>query len=115
MKYGMKTRGILTVVLLALLMAGSACSAVAPSAEGKPNVILIMTDDMDFSLMPHMKYTNELIVQEGAAFPNYFVTSPLCCPSRTSLIRGQYPHNTNILENARGSGISSATAGRRKR
>lgn len=102
MKNEMKTRGILFIVLLVSLMAGSACSAIAPSAGGKPNMILIMTDDMDFSLMPHMKYTNELIVQEGAAFTNYFVTSPLCCPSRTSLIRGQYPHNTNILENAPG-------------
>lgn len=103
MNFKKKIWGILTVVILVSLMAGSACAPTAPSAgSGKPNVILIMTDDMDFSLVPHMKYTDELIVREGAAFTNYFVTSPLCCPSRTSLIRGQYPHNTNILENAPG-------------
>jgi hypothetical protein len=102
MKYGMKTRGILTLVVLVSLMVVQPVLLLHPPRQGKPNVILIMTDDMDFSLMPHMKYTNELIVQEGAAFTNYFVTSPLCCPSRTSLIRGQYPHNTNILENAPG-------------
>jgi len=49
-----------------------------------------------------MKNTDKLITKQGASFTNYFVTSPLCCPSRASMFRGQYPHNTNILENSPG-------------
>lgn len=68
----------------------------------KPNIVIVLTDDLDFSLMPYMENTNRLIAKEGATFTNYFVTSPLCCPSRASMFRGQYPHNTNILENSPG-------------
>jgi len=68
----------------------------------KPNIILIYTDDLDLSLMPYMPNTDRLIAKEGATFTNFFVTSSLCCPSRASLFRGQYPHNTNILENSPG-------------
>lgn len=67
-----------------------------------PNIILILTDDMDLALMPYMENTNRLIGQEGATFTNFFVTSSACCPSRASILRGQYPHNTGILENSPG-------------
>jgi N-acetylglucosamine-6-sulfatase len=32
-------------------------------------------------------------------FENFFTTYPLCCPSRASILRGQYPHNTLVLGN----------------
>jgi N-acetylglucosamine-6-sulfatase len=67
-----------------------------------PNIIFILTDDLDLALMPYMENTNKLIGQEGAAFTNFFVTSSACCPSRASILRGQYPHNTGILENSPG-------------
>ncbi|HEY5731564.1 MAG TPA: sulfatase [Anaerolineales bacterium] len=104
MTYKKRTWVVLTVIILGSLLTGASCSSLEALGivSKRPNVILILTDDLDFTLMPHMKYTNELIVQQGAEFTNYFVTSPLCCPSRASMIRGQYPHNTNILENAPG-------------
>ena len=73
------------------------------STRGKsPNIVLILTDDMDSSLLPYMKHTNELIAIQGAVFSNFFVTTPLCCPARSSIFRGQYAHNTNIMENTPG-------------
>lgn len=68
----------------------------------KPNIIVILTDDLDFPLMPYMPNVDKLITQAGATFTNYFVTTPLCCPSRATTLRGQYSHNTNILENSPG-------------
>jgi len=68
----------------------------------KPNIIIILTDDLDLTLMPYLENTNRLIGEAGATFTNYFVTTPLCCPSRASMLRGQYAHNTNILENSPG-------------
>ncbi|MBK9923952.1 MAG: sulfatase [Anaerolineales bacterium] len=67
-----------------------------------PNFVYILTDDLDFPLMPYMPNTNKLIGEQGATFTNYYVTSSACCPSRASMIRGQYPHNTDILENSPG-------------
>jgi len=67
-----------------------------------PNFIFILTDDLDYSLMPFLKNTNALLTDQGTTFTNYFVTSPACCPSRASTIRGQYAHNTGVLENSPG-------------
>jgi len=72
------------------------------SNEDHPNIIFILTDDLDFPLMPYMPNTNQLIRDQGAEFTNYFVTSSACCPSRSSTLRGQYPHNTGIFENSPG-------------
>src|SRR3546814_6117975 len=40
------------------------------------------------------------IADQGTTFANAFVTSPLCCPSRVSILRGQYARNTGIVGNA---------------
>jgi len=90
---------LLLVVFGGLLFNGKKFS---DSENPPPNIIFILTDDLDFSLMPYMENTNKLIGQEGTTFTNYFVTSSACCPSRASTLRGQYPHNTTILENSPG-------------
>lgn len=72
------------------------------SNKPRPNFIFILTDDMDLQLMPYMENTNSLLANEGAVFTNFFVTASICCPSRASILRGQYPHNTGILENTPG-------------
>jgi arylsulfatase A-like enzyme len=89
---------ILFVLVLCTL---SACTGLTPAgiAGPRPNIVVILTDDMDLSLMPHLPSTRALIADEGATFTNFFVTSPVCCPSRATLLRGQYPHNTRILAN----------------
>jgi N-acetylglucosamine-6-sulfatase len=104
MRHKTRAQIILTFVILIAIMAETSCSSLEALGivHNKPNVIFILTDDMDFPLVPYMKNMNELIAQQGATFTNYYVTAPLCCPSRASTFRGQYPHNTNILENAPG-------------
>ena len=69
---------------------------------GAPNILLILTDDQDvqtgmLSYMPHLQ---ELLVNQGTLFNNNLVPLSLCCPSRTTILRGQFPHNTGVLTNA---------------
>lgn len=92
------------LVLLLVLIAGTLIGIRRSErlANPPPNIIFILADDMDYALLPFMENTNRLIGQEGATVTNYFVTSSACCPSRASLLRGQYPHNTGILENSPG-------------
>jgi arylsulfatase A-like enzyme len=82
-------------------MVASACGVIQSTAlfEKRPNVIVVLTDDMDMSLMPFVKNTEALIGEKGATLTNYFITDSLCCPSRSSNLRGQYPHNTKVLTN----------------
>jgi arylsulfatase A-like enzyme len=82
--------------LFTFLFSITACNI---TSKNQPNIIIILTDDMDSKLMPYMPNTNQLIGEQGATFTNYFITTPICCPSRASMLRGQYAHNTDILEN----------------
>ncbi len=93
------------MIAILVLLAGGLIyqtSTITRFFQPKPNFILILTDDLDLTLMPFLPNTNKLIGEQGATFTNFFVTSSLCCPSRASIFRGQYPHNTNILENSPG-------------
>jgi N-acetylglucosamine-6-sulfatase len=70
----------------------------------KPNIILVLTDDVDAASMQFMPKLKSLISDQGVTFQNYFVAFSLCCPSRTTTLRGQYSHNTQIFGNSLPSG-----------
>lgn len=77
---------------------GAACR------NGRPDIVLINVDDMresDFIALPR---TRALLQEQGASYPNYFLTTPLCGPSRASLFRGQYAHNTSVQKNTGANG-----------
>lgn len=70
-----------------------------------PNIVLIMTDqqraDSIAALGASWMHTPTLdrLVDEGTAFTNAFVTSPVCVSSRASVFQGMYPHTTNVFTN----------------
>jgi len=77
--------------------------AYAQSEEGlKPNIIVILTDDMGFSdiscyggkLTPTPNI--DRLAQEGIMFTQYYSMSPISSPSRTGLLTGMYPAKWNI-------------------
>ncbi len=65
----------------------------------RPNIIFILTDDLDHASIQYMPKLKSLLADQGLTFENYFVSMSLCCPSRTATLRGQYGHNTQILGN----------------
>ena len=69
------------------------------SGQPRPNIVFILTDDEDVRIHASMRKTRALLEKRGTTFENFFVTSSLCCPSRASILRGQYPHNTEIVGN----------------
>lgn len=64
---------------------------------GRPNIVFILADDLDTQSVRYMARTQSLIVDQGTSFKNAFVTDSICCPSRASILRGQYPHNHGVL------------------
>eukprot|EP01052_Picozoa_sp_SAG31_P018211 SAG31_NODE_1281_length_9019_cov_4.758072_3_plen_273_part_00 len=62
------------------------------------NIIILLTDDQDLRLgsMRAMPYTMQHIGREGANISNFFVHTPICCPSRTTLLGGKFYHNNKV-------------------
>jgi N-acetylglucosamine-6-sulfatase len=70
-----------------------------PSAGGRPNIVFILTDDQDAASTWAMPHLNNLIAARGTTFRRFYYSLSLCCPSRTTMLRGQYPHNHQIHSN----------------
>ncbi len=77
---------------------GAERTANAGTSE-RPNVILILTDDLSADELSHMPNLRSQLIERGTTFENAFVTNSLCCPSRATILRGQYAHNHKILGN----------------
>ncbi|XP_037025437.1 N-acetylglucosamine-6-sulfatase-like [Bradysia coprophila] len=73
----------------------------ASSADS--NFIVILTDDQDIVLngLNPMENVRKLLANRGALFTNAFTSSPICCPSRASILSGQYAHNHETKNNSR--------------
>ena len=65
-------------------------------ANTPPNIVVIVTDDMRTSEFSALERTTELMGTQGTTFPNFFVTTPQCSPSRTSILTGLYAHNHGV-------------------
>ncbi|MBI2359373.1 MAG: sulfatase [Deltaproteobacteria bacterium] len=68
----------------------------------RPNIVFILTDDLDMEGIQAMPQLRKLLIDQGTSLSNFFVTDSLCCPSRSSILRGQYVHNHGIMQNTRG-------------
>jgi N-acetylglucosamine-6-sulfatase len=67
---------------------------------GKPNVVLILTDDQRFDTLWSMPKVQSLLVDHGVTFTNGIVANALCCPSRANILKGAYSHTTRVYQNS---------------
>ena len=65
----------------------------------RPNVILVLTDDLDAASLEFAPRIKALLTDRGTSFSSYFVNVSLCCPSRATILRGQYAHNHRVVAN----------------
>jgi len=61
--------------------------------------VFVLADDLDLAEMAYMPNVHRLLADQGVTFDRYFVSNSLCCPSRSSILRGQYAHNTGVESN----------------
>ena len=100
---------LLITALVATVLVYSSCRGEHEKTEAektpppveRPNLILVIADDLDKSVFERSTLDSPW-VSEGASFTNAVATTPLCCPSRASILRGQYAHNTTLWRNENG-------------
>src|SRR5713226_9605144 len=102
-----------------LLLKPPTCVQQAPAPCGvdtvpgapRPNFVIILSDDQRWDtvdathqspsrpgyVMPNVK---SQLIDSGVTFTEGYVTTSLCCPSRTSILTGQYSHNTGVRDNS---------------
>jgi N-acetylglucosamine-6-sulfatase len=75
--------------------------SILKTASKKPNIVLFLTDDLDEKLGT-MNYTpkiDQYIKDQGIVWEDFLITDTLCCPSRSTIARGQFVHNHGVLTN----------------
>jgi arylsulfatase A-like enzyme len=85
----------------------------AAAATAHPSFVVIQTDDQTLEelyagfgspRLQAMPNTLRLIAKRGMTFNRYYVSYPLCCPSRVSLLTGRYAHNSGVKGNVQPNG-----------
>ncbi|TQS13009.1 sulfatase [Microbispora hainanensis] len=95
--------GLAAALLLCLGLTG-ASRAPAPAlalalAAQRPNIVLILADDLDAADLSRFPNITNLLVRQGTTLSRFFVTNPWCCPSRSSILRSQYMHSHHVDSN----------------
>ena len=93
-----KSSPVHIALALAVVILAAAWPANAQASAGAlPNVVVLMVDDMRADELGAMPKVNELLVSRGASFTRHYASHPLCCPSRVTLLTGQYAHNHGVF------------------
>src|SRR2546421_54174 len=88
----------------AVLLAGltgtraTLASTTTAAPPARPNVVFVLTDDLSWNLVRYMPQVRQL-QNDGRTFTDYTVTDSLCCPSRSSIFTGRFPHDTGVFTN----------------
>ena len=92
--------------MLRLLAAGAAGPLVVPAQPRKPNLLMILVDDMgwaDPGFNGRKEWTTpnlDRLAREGTVFDRWYTSMPLCAPSRACLLTGKYTIHNGVRNNA---------------
>lgn len=100
-----KTRIITLAIIISMII--SSCDSMAWAKDllknklkdKRPNFLIILTDDQRYDTLQYMPQTRQKIFDQGVTFDHGYITTPLCCPSRVSLLTGKLAQNTKVRTN----------------
>lgn len=115
-RVGAARRGVgLALALAALLVSGFAPSPSVP-VDRRLNIVLILSDDQSPDSLPHdppvMPYLQGRMADptdHWTTFANAFLNTPLCCPSRATILTGLYSHHTGVQTNYDGGRLDESS------
>lgn len=97
------TACVVTLIATGCSSSGTTADTSKTARAKRPNIVFVLTDDLDLTSYTRdparFPKVNALLTKQGTTFSNAFVTDSLCCPSRASILRGQYVHDHGVLDN----------------
>src|SRR6187401_2929276 len=91
----MKTRLIVLLMLIAV-------AGIAQTKGSKPNVIIILADDLGYGDIGAFGATDirtpniDRLASNGLKLTSFYSTSPVCSPTRAGLLTGRFPRRLGI-------------------
>lgn len=85
-----------------LPLTGAKPLSVSPADAGarpRPNIVMIVVDDLDTVDLRLFPNISAQLVRQGATFENFFTVNSWCCPSRSTILRAQYVHSHRVTTN----------------
>jgi len=92
-------RGCVSFLVVAAAAPSGLPVCLAAEPVPRPNFLIIVSDDQRAGTMDFMPLTKQRIFDQGIVFTNAFVTTPLCAPSRASILTGMYAHRHGVRTN----------------
>lgn len=102
MKSKLMILGAAALVAAGALAADAVSAQTAPLSQrhpARPNILIIVTDDQRAGTMAQLPQTQQWLRAHGTRFEQAFVTTPQCCPSRSTIFSGRYAHNHGVKDN----------------
>ena len=92
---------VLVVALIGLTAIPASIAQLRPTTSERPppNVIVVISDDQRWDALGAIPEVQRRIGERGVTFTNGYVVNPACCPSRSSILTGQYSHSTGVWRN----------------
>ena len=90
---------LMAAVCALVLPAAAQARPATASKDGRPNILVVMTDDQATADLKHMPNVKRLLARQGTTFADAVDSFPLCCPARATFITGQYAHNHKVMGN----------------
>jgi N-acetylglucosamine-6-sulfatase len=91
--------GLIVCASLLATGAGDEIKNAKADAPARPSFVVVITDDQDVTSMAVMRKVRRHLARRGTTFENFYATLPACCPSRATLLTGQYAHNHGVRTN----------------
>lgn len=96
-----------TVAVRATDAHGASATFDIPVHVKPPNVVVVLTDDQTLEQLRWLPDTSARLAAAGTTFTNAVVSNSECCPSRATLLTGQYSHNHGLVTTALPTGGAS--------
>lgn len=104
LRWGLAIAAMLLAVLLVDVSVPGDVQALQETKKSRadtqrPNIVFVSTNDQDAASLEQMAYAGGEFQAGAKTYPNHTFAYPVCCPSRVTWLRGQYPHNHTVWTN----------------